>query len=201
MSAEAETPSIVPCVLTGAACRAPQRMRDGCGCICDLRKLSGQYSDWTIARLTGVATYAQLLDVGPGLFEAFPDMRSDGNAGSSLSAFNGVGSFRGRQGPAGWISREAEAPPPPNLVSTVLVDGGMSVADLKRALVRATLGRSYDPVIKPLFHSSRSYRYPELTLGEIVAAFVFYALVFSVFIGALIVEWRRSEARAAYRAG
>lgn len=165
-------------------------MKDGSGCICDLRKISHQYSDWAIARLTGVATYAQLLDAAPGLFEAFPDLRSDGNSGSSISAFNGPGTFRTHQGPPGWIPRESEAPPPPNLVSTVLVEGLVTPADLKRALIRASLGRSYDPVVKPLIYSSRSYRYPELTLGEIVTIFVFYALIFSIFIGVVIVMWR-----------
>lgn len=190
---------LVICVLTGDRCRAPRRGKDGVSCICDLRKLSNSYSDWSIARLTGVATYAQLLDVGPGLFEAFPDMRSDGNSASAVTAFSAIGSCRGRQGPAGWIPREAEAPPPPNLVSTVLAEGSITVPDLKRALVRATLGRSYDPIISPLIRSSRSYRFPELNLGEIVAAFITYAVIFSIFIAALILEWRRREIRSRYQ--
>jgi len=44
-------------------------------CICDLKRWSRRNSDWPIAKLVGSATYAQLLDAGPGLFEPFTDWR------------------------------------------------------------------------------------------------------------------------------
>ena len=44
-------------------------------------------TDWPIAQLVGSATYAQLQDNAPGLFEPFPDWRSRGNTSSSLKTF------------------------------------------------------------------------------------------------------------------
>lgn len=164
------------------------RDRDGSGCICDLRTLPRD--DWNIAKLIGVSTYAQLLDAGPGLFEPFPDMRSDGNVASSIQPINAVLKNLNQLKPmigGGWLPREIESPPPPNLISTLLVEGDLSPACLKRLLINAVNGYGpIDPRIESIIHSSRSYRSPELSLGEIVAMFVFYSIVVSVVISIVL---------------
>jgi len=179
------------CLLGKPRACAP-RARDGSGCICDLR--AARVSDWAIARRVGAATYAQLLDHAPGLFEPFPDFRTNGNTTAAVAVLECPAALRGRTGPGGWISREDEAPPPPNLVSTVLAEGALSPADLKRALLRAAAGRPCDPLVRPLLRSSRAYRSPELTLGEIVAASCVFAVLAAAGLGAVLIarrRWRR----------
>jgi hypothetical protein len=160
-------------------------------CLCDLRKHSKWSSDWPIAKLVGTATYAQLLDAAPGMFEPFPDWRSDGNTASSILSISDT------KGPVftqmlnhkcleriyeivPLITKEDKVPYPPNLVSTVLVEGELSTAELKRLLIQAAAGDCVDPRIEPLVGSSMEYSNPELTLGEILGSFVIYTLLVSL---------------------
>lgn len=172
------------CLIKSGKCKYP-RLKDKSGCICDLRKKANTFNDWKIAQLVGVATYAQLLDAAPGLFTPFPDHRSDGNSSSSIISFR---TPMGGCSPIihGWICREKEIPPPPNLVSTILANGEITLGELKRQLIRASLGLPYDPYINPLIGTSKSYSKPELTLGEIISSFIIYTIIFSIIIGVII---------------
>lgn len=169
--------------LFGGRCR----LREGSGCVCDLRALVGRFDDWRIAQLTGVATYAQLLDAGPGLFKAFADCRSDGNTCAAITSFNGTAP---REGVNGTISIEAGAPPPPNLVSTILATGQITPAGIKRALIRASRGCVYDPLVEPLIGTSMSYRSPEMPLGNLIVVFIVFAIVVSLVLGAALLYLR-----------
>jgi hypothetical protein len=194
-------------------CKNP-RVFDGCGCICDLRAFAHGHSDWLIARLVGGATYAQLLDCSPGLYEPFPDFRTDGNSATSLPSF-----LSRRMTRSSSFSKKCkknnpddEVPIPPNLVSTVLSDDNLTPADLKRLLIQAAHAYfvcSYkcdpgcccggemnsdmtapciksrsriDPRIEPLLHSSNSYYYPQLNLGDIFLIFIVFSFIISISI-------------------
>ena len=198
---------LTPVVLFGGVggCAGVSRISDGSGCICDIRHHAKTNSDWPIARLIGSATYAQLLDAAGGLFETFPDFRSDGNSASSISSL-GKNSVAARvtgdrrsgsltSAPVlnnshignGFITKENTVPPPPNLVSTLLVDGELTPADMKRLLVIAVKTGEIDPRIERLIDSSTSYAFPELTLGQIFAKFAIYTLIVS-FICVFIIQ-------------
>lgn len=170
-------------------------------CICDLKRWARRNSDWPIAKLVGSATYAQLMDVGPGLFEPFTDWRSDGNTSSSIGPLSNWNSKTtllntSPDNRVGGLTKEEHVPPPPNLVSTVLAEGYLTVPDLKRLLIKAAsscesrkrevLKEHIDPRIEMLIGSSTSYTHPELTLGEILVTFSFITVIVSVLIGIFV---------------
>jgi hypothetical protein len=131
-----------------AACTHP-RTSDGSGCVCDLRRWGRKYSDWPIARLVGAATYAQLVDSAPGLFEVFPDLRSDGGASSIATLTSADHALEQRGFCGGLLSREKEAPPPPSAVSALLAGGELTPADLKRMLICAAVCAEQTRTIYP----------------------------------------------------
>ncbi len=164
-----------------------------------LKKHARWATDWPIAKLLGSATYAQLHDNAPGLFEPFPDWRSKGNSSSSIKTFfddrhmgvlwnrrpgmpcekyNHVNCVLKNKGiscnthdtciPGVYNFVEDKVPGPPNLVSTVLLEGELSPLKLKCLLIEAVKNNSVDPRIEPLVRSSTSYCSPELTPGEIM---------------------------------
>lgn len=153
-------------------------------CICDLEKHAIARSDWAIARLVGAATYAQLLDAAPGLFEPFEDWRSDGGSANSLHRFIPTIFGASKKKLVEENTPAADAVPyPPNLVSTVLGNGDLSAPQLKRLLIKAALGKGLDPRIEPLVATSIMYSYPVSTLGEIFFIFVLLAVLFSIVLG------------------
>ena len=159
---------------------------------CDLVRYAKSHSDWSIAQLVGVETYVQLLDSAPGLFEPFPEVRTDGDCARSISYFSSSTSTAAANALLGDLPSLEKRKIAPNLVSTVLVDGDLTPEDMKRLLIRAvhiaarakredisfqTALLEIDPRIISLVGSSRSYKSPELSLGEIVLAFTFYTIV------------------------
>lgn len=153
-------------------------------CVCDLKSHAIARSDWAIARLVGSATYAQLLDAAPGLFEPFHDWRSDGGSANSLQRFIPTIFGASKTKLVRETAVETDAVPfSPNLVSTVLAEGNLTTPDLKRLLINAALGKGLDPRIEPLVNSSIMYSYPIASLGEIVATFVTITFLFSFTIG------------------
>ena len=181
------------------------RTKDGSGCICDLRKWSKSNSDWPIASVVGSATYAHLLDSSPGLYEPFTDFRSCGYAASANAVPQKSGMFRIQAQKS--VSKEDEAPPPPNFVSTVLAEGAVSPADLKRRLIVEAAVRLCKPGlctpeasdndgylygVEPATHAARllvgtshRYRSPELNLGEVFAFFLTITLVVAIVISSV----------------
>lgn len=153
-------------------------------CICDLLSFSRKYTDWPIAKCVGSATYAQLLDAAPGLFEPFPDWRSDGNTASSLSRFS-PNPFKTIKVPNSG-EKEDEVPPPPNLISTILAEGYLTAPELKRLLIKASQGNGIDPRIETIIATSVPYSYPEMTLGEILITFILYSLIIGFVVGIII---------------
>jgi hypothetical protein len=180
---------------TAKDCPRPYRVSKEC--VCDLRRLAASASDWEIAILVGAATYGQLLDAGPGLFEPFSDFRSDGGGAASIASvcFQKTCHRRGGVLVAADtpLPRDVLSPPPPNLVSTLLADGALTIGDLKRLLVRAASGRGVSPLIEPLVASSVSYRHPELTLGEIVGTFVWFAVIAAIVLACCIQSVRTAR--------
>ena len=152
-------------------------------------------SDWPIARLVGSATYAQLMDSAPGLYEPFGDWRGTGSSSTSLRAL--LGSFGLNmimmlnndctdENVARLVPPEVYVPTPPNLVSTVLYDGNISGLDLKTLLINACESGEIDERIGPLVGSSIAYTNPVLTLGEIVLCFAVVAAVVSIISGVVL---------------
>lgn len=157
-------------------------------CVCDLHLESNAKTDWAIARLVGTATYAQLLDAGPGLFHPFEDWRSDG--GAMTTPFH-IGPLRLFGGVVEETDHEVVAtdavPFPPNLVSTVLADGLLTVPGLKRLLLDAAYRcLPPDPRIEPLIHTTIEYTYPIVTVAEILLTFVVVTLVVSVVVASMM---------------
>lgn len=165
------------------------------GTTCDLRRFANRNSDWPIAQLVGSMTYAQLVDHLPGVFEPFPEVRTDGQCASSISSLTMGEEECVVLQSAGILPKSASRKPPPNLVSTVLADGNLSAGELKRALIhasnvvhqykmghisRATANARIDPRIISLIGSSKSYTSPELSLGEILFTFVLYTAIVSI---------------------
>ncbi len=184
-----------------AARRECQHMRaaDGSGCVCDIALFARCSGDWPIARAVGVATYAQLLDAGPGLFEPIPDVRSGGRSASSLLGGSFTNMISRRFSPdasdptkSGFPGPESAIPSPPNLVSTVLAEGELSPAELKRLLIVYTQTGCADPRIHPLIGSSRAYRDPEDSLAAVVGYFALYALIVGI-SAALLMRLRGGE--------
>lgn len=199
--------ALIPPHTSEHTCPRPRKF-DNSGCICDLRKWAHTNSDWPIARVVGSATYAQLCDSSPGLYESFPDFRSNGYAASSNAAISNsdaTGAFRIKA----KLTKEDEAPPPPNSVSVYLAEGVVSPADLKRKLIIEAASKipkpgfstvfsnpngrdaaDEDPIepagwaARELLGTSRIYRNPELNVGEVTTFFVIMALVVSVFLAA-----------------
>lgn len=184
-------------------CPLPWR---GVECVCDLRAFARAHSDWPIAILVGSATYAQLLDAGPGLFEPFPYGRHDGSGMSSVAPLNGdhhrvarcaSTSTTSTNLAGGALPVEFASPPPPNLVSTILADGHVTVGDLKRRLLRAAAATTTkcgfnDDVLAPIIGSSVSYRGPVLTIAETLSSFVFLAVMTGIVIAAFTSSLRTS---------
>jgi hypothetical protein len=173
----------LPCDVKGVKCPNPYQKTNEC--VCDLRSFARSHSDWPIAVMVGAATYGQLLDAAPGLFEPFPDYRARGNSANSIQSVSYEKSkivCDSKIVSPEWISKEASNPTPPNFVSTFLVEKGLSVADMKRLLIRAVWGNDADPRISDLVASSRSYRNPELSLFEIVITFAIYAVIVTIII-------------------
>lgn len=169
------------------------RTRDGSGCICDIASYADFKSDWNIAQLVGIATYGQLLDAAPGLFQPFPDIRANGDSSSSIAPLFGM------RTPIAPESRTV--PFPPNVVSTYLADGHLTPADLKRLLINAANGHGVDPRIEALVGSSPSYKSPELSLSEIVLHLALLtavvATVSSIILVAISKRWDRVALRTA----
>lgn len=164
------------------------RKCDGSGCICDLSRHASTCSDWKIAQLVGSATYAQLLDAAPGLFEPFPDYRTDGNTTVDLPSVYGLARILRtcNDGEDGSLLQEDSVAPPPNLVSTLLVDGDVTPANLKRMLINATRCAPAAECVAPLVNSSRCYNAPSMTLAEVFAHFCILAVVISILAAAIL---------------
>jgi hypothetical protein len=86
-------------------------------------------------------------------------------------------------------------------VSTVLVDGELSVHDLKRLLIKAAYENYIDPRIDVLVGSSKAYTRAELSLGEILGLFVFYAIVVAVVTAIIFKSWAIGKVVFARRRG
>lgn len=165
----------------------PHPFADGT-CICDLRAFAKCHSDWPIAMIVGVRTYAQLCDAAPGLFEPFPDVsRSDREHTAttvSLVFLNG-----GNQVEADDIVQRivhSRPGPPPNDISGMLssFDGTLTMPDVKRLLIRATWDpQNADARIAPLLLSSIGYKNPQSSLAELFATTAILSFFASVLVG------------------
>lgn len=156
-------------------------------------------NDWLIAQLVGVDTYNQLVQHAPGHFRVFPSRAIDARAAPAIEYLWG-GSNSAPAPLSGSMPSTASAPAPPNLVSTVLVDGCMSVEELRDALARSALARVTnghvdprapprtldDPRIALLIGSSRTYLLPEQSMTEIVFLIVAIAALTALSVSALV---------------
>lgn len=162
-------------------------------CHCYLKERARK-GDWEIAKLVGIATYAQLLDSAPGLFEPIADVRNNGNSASSLTSFNNMSieptfmnklhhkCIKNLMYIFPNITQNDKIPAPPNLVSTILADEHMTAEQLKCLLFDAVDGINAHPILEPLIHSSTSYNKPELTLGQIFIIFMVLTIIITIFV-------------------
>jgi hypothetical protein len=131
--------------------------------------------DWNIAKLVGVDTYSQLIHSCPKLYEPFKELTNNYSLNDIVN----------------YDNNNLFINHPPNLVSTLLVDSYLTPVQLKKLLIKATMG-DVDPRIETLINSSNSYSYNELELSELFIFTVKYSLVFSLMVGFGIVYMKHT---------
>ena len=163
--------------------------------------------DIFIFRLVGAATYGQLLDHFPGLYEPFVDYRSKGFSSSSLTNFNFYHYKEHNENdyhvslpysksvfmdpcndkeilsqiPKLYFDEEFISPTPPNLVSSVFLESGLEPCEFKTLLLKYGLDVYHDKRVEGLVSSSRCYKEPKSSLYDVTSTLLIYFFLVFIF--------------------